>query len=162
MKLRKLEKKDASLMLEWMHDATVTEKLHNNFWSKTIDDCEDFIKLAQNTERDIHLAVVDNEDIYMGTVSLKHITDKDAEFAIVIRACAKGKGYANYAMKEIIHIAFRELKLARVFWCVSPENIVALRFYDKNGYQRFSMTGEESIKGYTKEQIDYYVWYDVQ
>lgn len=149
-------------MLEWMHDASVTEKLNTNFMSKTIDDCEDFIKLAQNTEFYMHLAIVDDKDMYMGTVSLKHINDKDAEFAIVIRTCAMGKGYSTYGMKEIIRIALEELKLSRVFWCVSPENIIAIRFYDKNGYQRFSASGDEKIKGYSKEQIQYYFWYEVR
>ena len=36
MKLRKLELKDAPLMLEWMHDETVVEDLHTDFASKTI------------------------------------------------------------------------------------------------------------------------------
>lgn len=162
MKLRKLKKKDAPLMLEWMHDVSVTENLHTNFMNKTIDDCEAFVKFAQNTESDMHLAVVDNEDTYMGTVSLKHITNKDAEFAIVIRTCAMGKGYSKYAMEEIIRIALIELKLARVFWCVSPENKIAIRFYDKNGYQRFSISGDERIEGYTKEQVKQYLWYEVR
>ncbi len=162
MKLRKLEKKDAPLMLEWMHDALVTEKLHTKFMTKTIDDCEAFIKFAYNIELDMHLAVVDNEDNYMGTVSLKNIADKEAEFAIVIRTCAMGKGYSKYAMEEIIRIALVELNLIRVFWCVSPENKGAIRFYEKNGYQKFSISGDKRIKGYTKEQIEYYLWYEVR
>lgn len=162
MMLRKLEKKDAPLMLEWMHDLSVTEKLHTNFMTKTIDDCESFIEFAQKTEANMHFAVVDNKDTYMGTVSLKHITDKDAEVAIVVRTCAMGKGYAKYAMEEIIRIALGELKLKRVFWCVSSENTAALRFYNKNGFQSFSASGDENIEGYTKEQIGQYLWYEVR
>ena len=37
--LRGLEEKDAPLMLEWMHDETVTHDLQNNFAEKNIDDC---------------------------------------------------------------------------------------------------------------------------
>ncbi|MEL7660867.1 GNAT family N-acetyltransferase [Acetobacterium wieringae] len=162
MKLRKLEKKDALHMLEWMHDLSVTEKLHKNFMSKSIDDCEVFINFAQNTGIDMHLAIVDNKDTYMGTVSLKNIADKEAEFAIVIRTCAMGKGYAKYAMEEIIRVAFEELKLKRVFWCVSSENTAALKFYKKNGFQSFIAHGDESIEGYTKEQIKRYLWFEVR
>lgn len=43
MILRKLELKDATLMLEWMHDKTVVNNLKVNFMSKTIEDCESFI-----------------------------------------------------------------------------------------------------------------------
>ena len=44
MNLRKLEIKDAPLMLEWMHDKSVVEDLRTNFLTKTIEDCENFIK----------------------------------------------------------------------------------------------------------------------
>lgn len=36
----------------------------------------------------------------MGTVSLKHIRDNSAEFAIAIRSVAMGKGISSEAMKK--------------------------------------------------------------
>ena len=36
MYLRDLEEKDAPLMLEWMHDESVVEKLRGRFSEKTI------------------------------------------------------------------------------------------------------------------------------
>ena len=38
MHLRRLELKDAPLMLEWMHDTSVVGLLRTNFASKTIED----------------------------------------------------------------------------------------------------------------------------
>jgi len=73
MKLRKLMEKDAELMLEWMHDESVVEYMGANFASKTIDDCKNFIMSNQATDKDLNLAIVDDDDTYMGTVSLKHI-----------------------------------------------------------------------------------------
>ena len=46
MKLRKLEEKDAPLMLEWMHDDSVVHNLATDFSKKTLDDCKKFIKGA--------------------------------------------------------------------------------------------------------------------
>ena len=43
MKLRKLELKDASQMLEWMHDEDVIKNLQADFLSKTLKDCQEFI-----------------------------------------------------------------------------------------------------------------------
>ena len=43
MRLRKLEEKDAPLMLEWMHDPDVVENLNKNFAAMTMDDCKRFI-----------------------------------------------------------------------------------------------------------------------
>lgn len=157
MKLRKLEKRDAPLMLEWMHNESVVENLKTNFAKKTIRDCESFITSSIDANN-IHLAVADDNDIYMGTVSLKNKTDNYAEFAIVIHPAAMGKGYAKYAMEEMFRIGFEKLGLSYIFWSVSPDNKRAVRFYDKNGFQRIDMNGKE-VKGYTEKEVDKYLWY---
>lgn len=136
MYLRKLKLEDAPLMLEWMHDASVTEHLAANFAGKTVSDCENFIISSRNDDKNLHLAVAAEDDTYMGTVSLKQIDRQtaSAEFAISMRSCAMGKGYARYAMFEIIRMGLDELGLKQVYWCVSQENKRACRFYDKNGF----------------------------
>lgn len=161
MNLRKLKLKDANLMLEWMHNPDVTKYLQANFAEKTIEDCKQFIEYSWKDKLNLNLAIVDENDIYMGTVSLKHINNvyKSAEFAITIRAEAMGAGYSTYAIKEIINIAKSNLGLEKVYWCVSRENIRAIRFYDKNGYHRIDETPEEVI-GYTKEQMKEFIWYE--
>ena len=159
MKLRKLELKDAPHMLEWMHDKSVVEDLRTNFLTKTIVDCENFIKSSWNDKNNWNVAIVDEKDSYMGTVSLKNIKETSAEFGITVRACAMGKGYSIWAMKEILQIAFEEYKLKQVYWCVSPDNKRAVRFYDKNEFERVEAVTLGQIDGYTQEQIDAYVWY---
>ena len=109
MYLRKLELKDAPLMLAWMHDKSVTEKLHADFASKTMDDAENFIKASWDNKNDLHLAIASDSDEYMGTVSLKHIEDGSAEFAITVRAESMGKGYSWFGMESIIEKAFEDL-----------------------------------------------------
>ena len=48
MKLRNLEEKDASLMLEWMHDENVLVGLQREkFINKTLDDCINFINFSK-------------------------------------------------------------------------------------------------------------------
>lgn len=159
MKLRKLELKDAPHMLEWMHDKSVVEDLRTNFLDKTIEDCENFIKNSWNDEENWNAAIVDDSDTYMGTVSLKQIKEVSAEFGITVRACAMGKGYAIWAMKEAIREAFEKRKLEKVYWCVSPENKRAVRFYDKNNFVKVDTDKLGEIEGYTQEQIDGYIWY---
>lgn len=159
MKLRRLELKDAPLMLEWMHDKSVVEDLRTNFLDKTMEDCENFIKNSWNDEENWNVAIVDETDTYMGTVSLKQIKEKSAEFGITVRACAMGNGYAIWAMEEALKEAFEVRGLERVYWCVSPENKRAVRFYDKNEFARVEADKLDMIEGYTKEQIDAYIWY---
>lgn len=136
MKLRDLELKDAPHMLEWMHDDNVIAKMRGNFKDKTLKDCEAFIKTSENKENNIHLAIVSDEDEYMGTVSLKNIdrTNQSAEFAITVRKDAMGRGYSWYGMEEIIHLAFQKYGLESVYWCVSKKNDRAVRFYDKHNF----------------------------
>lgn len=161
MRLRELELKDAPLMLEWMYDTSVVEYLQTNFSEKTEEDCIRFItESRKNQDRNLHLAVVDDQDEYQGTVSLKNINSNSAEFAITIRSCAMGKGISREAMAEIIRIAFSRKKLCRVYWCVSPRNERAVRFYDKNGYKRVNPSCL-IIRGYNNKQIESYFWYMV-
>ena len=162
MQLRPLEAKDAPLMLEWMHDESVVKDLQTNFATKTLDDCLAFIRSSVNSTTDKHFAITDHNDEYMGTVSLKHIRQerRDAEFAITVRACAMGKGFSAFGMQRIIESGLQQYGLHTVYWCVSPDNQRAVRFYDKNNYPRVDVKNLQPI-GYTQEQLDYYTWYAV-
>lgn len=158
MRLRILNLKDAPLMLEWMHDPLVVEYMQEDFASKTIEDCESFIQLSRESFRDLHMAIVDDNDEYMGTVSLKHMDGENAEFAITVRKEAMGKGIAKYGMEEIIKKGFDEFGLKQIFWCVNSENKRALRFYDKNGYHRVNASILK-VKNYSAKQIQCFIWY---
>ncbi|MDD3140607.1 MAG: GNAT family N-acetyltransferase [Lachnospiraceae bacterium] len=161
MKLRKLEPKDAEFMLEWMHDSMVVKDLRTNFSDKTIEDCEKFIKNSCD-EDNVNLAIVDAKDDYLGTVSLKHISKESAEFAITIRKEAMGKGYSKWAMEEILKLGFEKYDLEEIYWCVSPKNLRAVRFYDKNRYQRCGSKSIGHVPGYNDKQIAGYIWYRVK
>lgn len=162
MKLRELQIKDAKLMLEWMHDLDVIKNMQTNFAEKTLEDCERFIQNSWNDKKNLNLAIVNEKDMYMGTVSLKHINNvyRSAEFAITIRRVAMGKGYSKYAMKEILNMALTKMGLKKIYWCVSKENVRAVKFYDKNGYQKIDKVPEEVV-GYTNEQMNEFLWYQV-
>lgn len=133
--LRPLKLQDAQYMLEWMHDDTVVHDLKTDFSSKTVDDCISFIEQSKSDFKSIDLAIVDDNDEYMGTVSLKHISNEYAEFAIVVRKCAMGKGFSDFGMKSILNFAFGEYGLETVYWCVSVNNTRAIKFYDKHGFK---------------------------
>ena len=146
-------------MLDWMHDDSVVHDLRTNFLEKTLDDCISFINHAREDSHNLHLAIVDDNDTYMGTVSLKNIVNNTAEFGITVRRCAMGKGFSFYGMKKIIEYGLHELDLSCIYWCVDPENKRALRFYDKHGYRRCD--APEYAGSYTKEEHKRYIWYIV-
>ena len=147
-------------MLEWMHDDDVIHDLKTNFMDMTIEDCYAFIDKANRISDEIHMAIVDDEDEYVGTVSLKNIKIDTAEFAITVRSSAMGKGYSIFAMRKMIEIGFREKNLSSIYWCVSPNNARAVRFYEKSGFNRISSNILPiSEKEYTAKQILSFYWY---
>lgn len=159
MYLRKLELKDAPLMIAWMHDKSVTEKLRSDFASKTLQDAENFIKWSRENIENVNLAIASDEDEYMGTVSLKHIEDGSAEFAITVRVEAMGRGYAWYGMESIIEKAFSEYGLESVYWCVSRENSRAVRFYDKHNFNEALDIPKKVLERY--KGVKNLKWYSV-
>ena len=133
--IRKLEDKDAEYMFEWMQNESVWVHLDRDFSEMTLEKCMGFIRETQKDKYNIHLAVVDDDDEYQGTVSLKNIVEGEkAEFAIVMRECAMGTGLASKAMKSIIDFGFSDYKLKKIYWYVKRTNERAIRFYEKNGY----------------------------
>lgn len=161
MKLRELKLKDAVPMLEWMHDESVVGKMRGNFKEKTLADAKNFILASANREHNIHLAITNDEDEYMGTVSLKNINrkKKSAEFAITVRKLAMGRGYSWFGMEEIIKLAFEKYDLESVYWCVSRKNQRAVRFYDKHNFHEAVDISENILKQY--EGIEDLKWYSV-
>ena len=159
MYLRKLEIKDAPLMLAWMHDKNVTADLRTDFSSKKLKDCESFITSSWNDVDNINLAIASDEDEYMGTVSLKHIENNSAEFAITVRAEAMGRGYSWFGMESILEKAFNEYGLESVYWCVSRDNSRAVRFYDKHNFHEVVDVPDVILARYSC--IENLKWYSV-
>lgn len=164
MKLRNLEPKDAPRMLQWMHDPDAVAHLQGRFLEKTLQDCLDFIACSQNSDTQLHLAIAGEDDTYLGTVSLKRIDrqQKDAEFAIAIHPDAMGTGCAQWAMESILHLGLTEQGLNRIYWCVSPENRRAVRFYEKNGYPRVEAKAVYAERYYAPQLVDQLLWYCVE
>lgn len=136
-RLRELQQKDAELMLEWMHDPDVNHVFAAPFATFTIEKVRTFIENANAAkEENLHFACVDENDTYLGTVSLKNISRKNenAEYAISFRKSAHGTGASCYATQEILRIAFEEMGLSRVYLYVLSINRRANRFYQKVGF----------------------------
>jgi RimJ/RimL family protein N-acetyltransferase len=166
MRLRKLESKDVSGILEWMKDENINCFFRFDAGNVSEDTVASFIQSAQDTSENLHLAIVNAEDEYLGTISLKEInhTARNAEYAISTRACVHGTGAAFQATLEILRIAFEELHLHRVYLNVLEENSRANRFYQKCGFRfegqfrdHLCLRGElKNLNWYALLATDYY------
>lgn len=133
--IRRLEHKDAPFMLEWMHDQDTKRAFRYPFEQSTVESVTEFIDNSfSDTNR--HFAVVNKEDEYLGTVSLKNISEvnRSAEYAIVVRTVARGTGVAKLATENVLKYAFDTLGLHRVYLNVLEKNDRARRFYTKCGF----------------------------
>lgn len=133
--IRRLEKKDAPFMLEWMHDSEINCNFQKEFASATLESVLSFIEDSFNDETQ-NFAFVDENDEYLGTISLKNIShiNDSADYAIVTRKKAQGTGAAMTATQELLKYAFEELKLHRVYLNVLEENVGAQKLYEKCGF----------------------------
>ena len=155
IRLRKLEEKDAPFMLEWMHDPTINCYFRFDASEMTLERCMDFIR---NPDGNIHFSIVSDDDEYLGTVSLKNVTEKDAEYAISTRKKAHGTGTAMRATKQILDYAFSELNLERVYLNVLTENKRANSFYKKAGFVFWHADRDAvEIRGEKKDLNWYYL-----
>lgn len=137
--LRKLKRKDAAGMLEWMHDPEVQKGLRMNALEKTEEDAIRFIEEATTEPVEggsVHFAIVNESDQYEGTISLKNFNFQagNAEYAICLRSSAQHKGAAAQATKEILKLAFQKYNLERVYLSVLSDNMKALQMYEKAGF----------------------------
>ncbi len=143
--IRRLMEKDAIYMLEWMKDPEITKNFRVNFSEFSLKDAQSFIKNSFD-EKNQHFAFVDDQDMYLGTVSLKNISqlDKNAEYAIVTRKSAQGTGAAKRATEETLKYAFENLRLRKIYLNVLSENDRARCFYKKMGFE---------LEGHSREHV---------
>lgn len=135
--LRALERRDATGMLEWMHDPDVAGVFQNDFSDMTLGDAEAFIDSCAEPGASLHFAVSGAGGEYMGTVSLKGVDtrNRSAEYAISMRSAAHGTGLSMSATVDVLRYAFGVLGLHRVYLCVRSDNARARRFYEKAGFR---------------------------
>lgn len=144
MNLRQLERKDADSILRWMNDEDVIQNFKISENNKNMDSVIAFIKNSFN-DKHKHFAIVDDEDRYMGTISLKNISlaSHSAEFAVVLCGEYIGKGIGEQATKLLLDYASKELKLSSIYLNVLQQNERAIKMYRKLGFEFYESTHED-------------------
>lgn len=179
IKLRELKEKDAVLMLEWMHDVDIQKAFKKDMLSATLEDALRFCRESKiptyiSGGTSLHYGIVDLTDEYLGTISLKNIDEYNgtAEYAITTRKKALGKGIAFEATGILLHKAFSEINLNRVFLSVLSDNKAAIKLYERCGFiyegefRNHIRRGENFVNwkwyGMLKEEYDEHIFAGVQ
>lgn len=144
IKLRELEKSDLDLLNGWRNDPEIMAALGNNFLfiSSAVDEAW-FEQYLQNRDKAIRLSIITKDGRYIGNVNLTslHPINRSAEFSIVIGPKdERRKGYGIEVTKQMLHHAFNDRGLNRVYLTVLKENKSAIKLYQKIGFK------EEGIK----------------
>jgi len=123
-------------MLEWMKDEEINQYFRFQSEIVTLDSIKKFIASSVLCEKNKHYAIVDDNDVYLGTISLKNIdmNNLTAEYAIALRKIAIGKEIARDATIDILNKAFQYFKLNKVYLNVIADNKRAIKFYEKMGF----------------------------
>ena len=124
-------------MLEWMTDPDIVRFFRFDPSGVSLDSCRNYIESASDQQGSVHFAIADEDDEYLGTISLKEIdlAEGCAEYAISTRKKAHGTGAAMQATKLILQYAFETLGLERVYLNVLADNGRANAFYRKAGFR---------------------------
>lgn len=158
--LRPLETKDAPFMYEWMTDPTITRFFRFDASKVTPESCLAYIQSARGNQSSVHFAIADENDEYLGTISLKDIDTgkKQAEYAISTRKKAQGTGAALQATRLILQCAFESLGLELIYLNVLAENGRANAFYRKAGF-RFVREGPKALE--LRGELKALNWYEI-
>lgn len=158
--LRQLCEKDAELMLEWMHDPDTQKSFQKNMLDVSLDDARRFCREAKLRDSlkqggSIHLAIANDDDEYLGTISLKNVDLKCrlAELAISLRKKARGKGIATEAVRLMFKKGFEEIGLHRIYLTVLADNTAAVKLYEKCGF-----TYEGELRDHIFKDGQYISW----
>lgn len=107
---------------------------------RTDDTARDFvnkrIQLALQRRSFYFMIFTEDTQALIGVLSIKEIdhTVPKTELAYFVDQHYEGKGIITQALQWLVRYAFEELKLARVYVRVHPDNYGSVRVAEKNGF----------------------------
>lgn len=141
IKLRGLRETDAEKMLEWMLDSRTQRSFQRDMSGTTLEMARQFCRTEKTEQNNLeytnlHYAITDETDEYLGTISLKNIdyNNKSAEYAIALREKARGKGVAAEATRLLLKKGFEDMELHRIYLTVFADNLSAIKMYERCGF----------------------------
>ena len=135
--------KDSEKMLEMLNDVEINKNFSFAGKKFTINEVSTFIAGSNKDLQRIDYAIVDEQDNYLGTISLKNLNfnSKEAEYAISLTKNAIGKGAATIATNLLVEKAIVEFNLKEIYLNVKKDNFRAINFYKKYGFEIIESKG---------------------
>lgn len=144
--------------VRWLNDPQIKE----SFGLTDMLTVESHRKWIESQRHYYLWAIYDEEGVHRGNVGLFHNPKHhSAYFQLYIGdAKARGKGLGKAALSFAMDYAFNELHVNRFYLHVFPENIPAIRLYEKMGLQREGIEREAHFfNGKYRDQCIYSILY---
>jgi diamine N-acetyltransferase len=158
VKLRELRLEDIDAMYEFIEDEEIALNFVFTRYPSSKEGLSKFITNSWGNHNDVHFAITNEENEYVGTVSLKNINyvDRNAEYAIALRKTFWGKNYAFEATKLIIEYGFNRINLHKIYLNVLSSNIRANKFYQKFRFKKEGLFKEHIYLNGKYEDLSWY------
>jgi diamine N-acetyltransferase len=139
--LRAFERSDILHLHRWMNDAESLEMIGHA--PLNLEDVERQVEKLRNAEA-LLLAIEDSQSKLLGWVHLSKIEQEHgrAEMGILLAPEHRGKGIGQIGMNLMLAIAFKQLRLHRVYLTTRSINKRGVSLYQKIGF---------SIEGHLRE-----------
>jgi len=136
--LRAVERDDLPRYVAWLNDPEVTYHL-SPLLPFNLDDETEWYEQQRKDDSQLNLAIVINDgEQHIGSVGLMHLDHRNqqAELGIVIGEKSQWvQGYGRKAIDLLLHFAFTELNLNRVYLRVDASHSSAIRSYLSCSFQ---------------------------
>jgi RimJ/RimL family protein N-acetyltransferase len=135
--LRRVREDDVPDWVRWLNDAEVTEFTLMEVGLVTMEGEQRWYEAVTAPGYKDYNWQIEVKGKHIGGCSLTIGDDgRQAEFGIIIGdKTAWNRGYGTAATKEVLRVAFAEMKLHRVFLCTHGDNARAIRCYEKCGFR---------------------------
>jgi len=141
VRLRKMTKEDTELYHKWRNDVEVMHSTNPSLDVYPMEATKEFVDhviLGTNAAKS-YIMVEKGNEIPIGIVALINIDYKNRNAECIIDIGEKeywGKGFGSESLELLLHYAFYEMNLHRVYLKVFSFNDRAIHLYNKIGFQQ--------------------------
>ena len=158
--LRKLKMEDVDFMLQMENDPEIWHVSQTEEPYRRID-IETFIK---DSKHDLfeefqlrYIIVLTENDLQIGSVDLFNFDPEanSAGIGITIINEFRGKSYGKQALKALVEIAFKKLKLKELYCNIFTDNEASIRLFESMGFERIKFL-EKNTEFMGKKYDEYF------
>ncbi|MHA1147341.1 MAG: GNAT family N-acetyltransferase [Promethearchaeota archaeon] len=136
-KLRPLLLEDIDNVMSWVNDPEVVGRYAYFNEPFTREEELRWLEEKLKSPNDRFYAIENQTGAYLGNIAIEkiHWPSKNGALSITIgNKKERGKGHGQRAINLILYIAFKKLKLHKVYLSVAEDNSIGIHIYNKLGF----------------------------